>query len=102
VSGFKVVRRISDGAAICSGPNTDQYDPAVAPGYALSVELTEPILLVPTTDQRAAAFVDATDRLQFEVLFDHENRVRVLELKAQITRAQFRQALIDRCKQLNP
>jgi hypothetical protein len=54
-----------------------------------------------TQDQRAAAAVDNTDRLQFEVLFDHENRTRVLEIKPQITRAQFRDALINRWKQLN-
>lgn len=53
-------------------------------------------------DQLAAQSIDAMDRLQFEHLFDLENRTRILELKTPITRAQYRQALIDRWKTLNP
>jgi hypothetical protein len=55
-----------------------------------------------TLDKRAARAIDNIDRLQFEHLFDLENRTRVLELKAPITRAQYRQALINRWKELNP
>ena len=54
-----------------------------------------------TLDKRAARAVDGIDRLQFEHLFDLENRTRVLELKAQITKAQYRDALIARWKTLN-
>src|SRR5262245_28450439 len=53
-------------------------------------------------DHRATEFIDAQDRLQFEHLFDLENRVRALEGKLPITRAVYRQALIDRWKLLNP
>lgn len=45
-------------------------------------------------DSVAARQVDATDRLWFEVNFNQENRVRVLEGRAQITKAQYRDALI--------
>lgn len=45
-------------------------------------------------DNVAARQVDATDRLWFEVNFNQENRVRVLEGKAAITRVQYRDALI--------
>lgn len=54
-----------------------------------------------TQDMRAARVVDGIDRLQFEHLFDLENRTRILELKPQITRAQYRDALIARWKALN-
>jgi hypothetical protein len=37
--------------------------------------------------------ISAIDFLQFELAFDHENRIRVLELKAPITRATFITAL---------
>lgn len=55
-----------------------------------------------TLDNRAARAIDGLDRLQFEHLFDLENRTRVLEGKTQITRAQYRDALIARWKVLNP
>jgi hypothetical protein len=54
-----------------------------------------------TLDKRAARAIDTLDRLQFEHLFDLENRTRVLELKPQITKAQYRDALIARWKLLN-
>lgn len=55
-----------------------------------------------TQDKRAARAIDSIDRLQFEHLFDLENRTRILELKTPITKAQYRQALIDKWKTLNP
>lgn len=55
-----------------------------------------------TLDKRAIRAIDGMDRLQFEHLFDLENRTRALEFKAPITRAQYRQALINRWKELNP
>lgn len=55
----------------------------------------------PTQDERAQLAVDIRDRLDFEVNFDQENRIRALESKAPITRAQYRDALITRWKQLN-
>lgn len=54
-----------------------------------------------TVDKRAVVAIDGLDRLWFEVNFDQENRVRVLESKAQITRVQYRDALIARWKVLN-
>lgn len=55
-----------------------------------------------TQDQRAGSAVDAEDRFWFEVNFDQENRVRALEGKAAITRTQYRSALINLWKTLNP
>jgi putative heme iron utilization protein len=52
-------------------------------------------------DQDAAFAIDGIDRLQFEHLFDLENRTRAIEGQPQITRAQYRNALINRWKALN-
>jgi hypothetical protein len=52
-------------------------------------------------DAKASLAIDATERLQFDVMFNHENRLRVLEGRQQVTQSVFRQALIDRWKQLN-
>lgn len=57
---------------------------------------------IPTKDDLAAAASDAIDRLEFDVLFNTENRIRTLEGKAAITRVQYRDALIARWKVLNP
>lgn len=54
-----------------------------------------------TEDEKAALAVDAKDRLLFEIEFDQENRIRAIELRPAITRAQYRDALIARWKQLN-
>jgi hypothetical protein len=53
-------------------------------------------------DRRAALAIDGVDRLQFEHLFDLENRLRALEGLPTVTRAQYRQALMNRWKLLNP
>lgn len=50
----------------------------------------------------AMASVDGMDRLQFEHLYELENRMRALEGKAQIKLEQYRTALINRWKTLNP
>lgn len=55
-----------------------------------------------TQDNKAGRAADGVDRLLFDVLFTHENRIRVLEGSAAITQAQFRTALINRWKVLNP
>lgn len=44
-------------------------------------------------DEKESQLTLAVDTLQFKVLFDHENRIRVLEGKAAISPAQFRAAL---------
>jgi len=54
-----------------------------------------------THDARAARAVDGTDRLQYEHLFELENRMRVLEGSPTVSAAQYRTALINRWKQLN-
>ena len=51
-------------------------------------------------DNRAVRVVDSTDRLWFDVNFNQENRIRVLEGKATITKAQYRDALIAAYKAL--
>lgn len=73
-------------------------------------------ILAPSADVRSALFVDGVDRLQFDVLFTQENSIRALRTlintllpgsftaaqASQVTRAQFRDALITRWKALNP
>lgn len=54
-----------------------------------------------TLDNRAARAIGTYDRLQFEILFELENRTRALEAKPAITRDQYRTALINRWKVLN-
>jgi len=53
-------------------------------------------------DSDAAGAIDGMDRLQFEHLFDLENRMRAQESQPQITRAQYRNALIAKWKTLHP
>jgi hypothetical protein len=48
--------------------------------------------------RKTEAQVDSMDRLFFEVMFNHESRVRVLEGKPQVTKARFRDELIDMYK----
>lgn len=55
-----------------------------------------------TPDNKASRSIDGEDRVIFDALFTHENRIRVLEGSAAITQAQFRTALINRWKVLNP
>lgn len=52
-------------------------------------------------DALAATEVDARDRLAFEINFDQESRIRVLEGRPAITRAQYRNALIAAWKSFN-
>lgn len=44
-------------------------------------------------DDEKTTRVTDVDFLLFELAFDHENRIRVLEAKAPVTKAQFRNAL---------
>lgn len=53
-------------------------------------------------DTKAQAFADAVDKVQFRLLFNLENRVRALEGKLALTAAQYRQAVIDQWKLVNP
>ena len=53
-----------------------------------------------TLDKRAARAIASIERLQFEHLFELENRTRVLEAKLPITKEQYRNALIERWKLL--
>jgi hypothetical protein len=53
-------------------------------------------------DTRAGLAIDAVDRLQFEIAFDMENRMRAREGLSAVTKSQYRTALINRWKQLNP
>jgi hypothetical protein len=92
-------------------PATDQHPDAVR--YTVSPYVVDAIggaptlaevqaKLFPTQDERAQAAVDAKDRLLFEINYDQEIRLRVLEGKAAITRAQYRDALIAEWKRQNP
>jgi hypothetical protein len=95
------VIRLADSACIPNDPtNLDRkaYEAWLAAGNTPLPDDTP----IPTKDDLAAAASDAIDRLQFDVLFNQENRIRALEGKAAITRAQYRDALIARWKVLNP
>lgn len=67
-----------------------------------TLEAAEADALAAWPDKRAAAAIDAKDRLLFEINFDQENRLRALEGKVVITMAQYLDALIARWKALNP
>jgi len=49
--------------------------------------------LAASAEANKVAYVDSIDRLQFLVMFDMENRVRVLEGKSPVTAANYRNAL---------
>ena len=51
-------------------------------------------------DNKAIRAIDATDRLWFEVNFNQENRLRTLEGRPSVTKAQYRDALIAAYKAL--
>lgn len=55
-----------------------------------------------TLDKRATRYIDGLERVQFRLLFRHENALRALQGQPQVTAAQFRQFLIDDWKALNP
>ena len=75
--------------------------PLTSEELALAQALAEAEAAENTPDKCAARAIAAMDRLQFEVLFSHENRIRVLEGKLQITVEVFRDALIARWKALH-
>lgn len=85
--------------AIISPPT---YDPALekitGPTYTVGASaVTEAWLKVSLTAQEISdtkdAKISSIDLLQFQIMFDMENRVRVLEGKAAVTAAQYRAAL---------
>lgn len=51
---------------------------------------------------QATLYAGSVDQVQFQLLFNHENRIRALELKPAITAAQFKQALINQWLANNP
>lgn len=59
-------------------------------------------ILSPTADDKGALAVDGIDRLQFEIAFDMENRMRVREGLQTISKSTYRTALINRWKALTP
>jgi hypothetical protein len=73
---------------------TPEEEAAAAAALAAETAANQPDVVAPIR-------VDAIDRLQFEVMFDMENRMRAREGLAAITRAQYRTALINRWKALN-
>lgn len=64
--------------------------------------VTEQQVLYSEMDKEANGVVsiDKKDRLFFEINFDQENRIRVLEGKSKITKQQYKDALIDLYKTL--
>ena len=79
-------------------PDGCDLDLGIKSGEMSFVQLPPDIPL--TEDQIAVYHVDRMDRLQFEVLFDQENRLRAQESKSAITRTQYRAALIAKWKTL--
>lgn len=59
----------------------------------------DPVALL---DAKAQAWADVTDKVQFRLLFQYNNRLRALEGKVAQTPAQFRQDVIDLYKLVNP
>ncbi len=86
----------------CAPVPRPAFDPAAetveGPSYVVGAGTvtetwTKRALAAQELDARKEARLDAEDRLQFEVHFDLENRVRALEGRAAVTRAQYRAAL---------
>lgn len=109
-----IIRRLIDSADIPSDPaNFDWQIYQVWLAAGNTPQSPDPL---PTPDQLAATASDSIDRLQFDVMFSVENNVRALRAlintllpgsftaaqAAQITRVQYRDALIARWKVLNP
>jgi hypothetical protein len=96
----QIVQRIADGVQIPNDLNNRDYKEFLA---WIALGNTETPADAPlTADQLGAAAADGMDKLNFDVNFDQENRIRVLEGKAAITKAQYKNALIARWKILNP
>ena len=71
-------------------------------GYRYHNGTFGPVPPPPTPDERATLEVDSPFyRLLFDVNYDQETRLRVIEGKPAITRLQYRNALITRWKELN-
>lgn len=90
---FRIERNVQTGAVTVI-PLTQAELDAAAVAAAVEIEYS-------SLDNRSIRAVDSIDRLQFEHLFDLENRMRAQESLAQITRAQYRTALINRWKALH-
>jgi hypothetical protein len=76
-------------------PNTETLNPAttvIEPTRVLYSATVRP-LTTQELDARNDAQIDAISTVLFEVTFNHENRIRALESKAPITKAQLKAAL---------
>lgn len=84
-------------------PAAPAFDPATevlvaAPVAVNGAQVTEGgftkrLKTAPELDGEKESKLDAIDRLQFQIAFDIENRMRALEAKPAITAAQYRSAL---------
>lgn len=92
-------------------PIKDHYEPPVghtlvkiAAGQLAYIgkHLDDNNIVTETQDQKAVRIVDGMQRFQFEIAFDMESRMRVREGKPAITKVQYRTALINLWKTLNP
>lgn len=70
-----------------SGPVTTIESARVVDTWTVRAKTAEEV------DAEKDIRIDAFDRLNFEVNFDQENRIRALESKTPVTRAQYRAAL---------
>lgn len=105
MSAFKGVR---DGAGLVKacGPNTDSYVPVIPEGGTLFFsDVFLPVEFSPqekdVMDLESLSVELESDRIRrliFEIEFDQENRLRTLEGRSQITRAQYRDGLLPRYK----
>lgn len=86
----------------CARAERPAHDPEIetisGPSYTVGAsEVTEQYtkrdLTAGELDARKELRITAYDRLSFDVNFDQENRIRALENKAPVTRAQYRSAL---------
>lgn len=80
----------------------DFKDEATQPERDAAAAQMAAFVIEETPDDVGGDAIEAIDRLVCAVLFDQENRLRVVEARLPITRNQFRLALIARWKVNNP
>jgi hypothetical protein len=84
----------------CESVNDERFRWLEQDAKPTQASLDTALAVLNSVDGQAAVHVDKQDRLLFEINFDQENRIRVLEGRAAITRAQYRNALINAWKTL--
>ena len=94
-AGYKWLPVVVEESDVSTGPDVtiDRTGPVVEETRVLYTRTRRDMTAQELSDSRDDFLADNEDTLQFKVLFNHENRVRVLESKAPLTPTQFRAAL---------